>query len=224
LKESSIVRKAKRIDEILADMYGAKKQTKLRDPTEELILTVLSQNTNDINRDRAFTSLRKRFPDWNDVAEANPSAIARTIKVGGLANIKSKRIIKILRQIGERSADYSIGFLERMSDRDAWDYLMEFDGVGPKTASCVLLFSLGRRAMPVDTHVHRVSVRLGLIPDGYTAENAHEWYRELALPVDIYQFHINMIQHGRTICRPQKPKCEKCPLRKHCMYFKGLRG
>ncbi len=224
MKKSSIVRKAKRIDWILADRYGAKKQKKLRDPTEGLILTVLSQNTNDINRDRAFTSLRERFPDWNDVAEANPSAIARAIKAGGLANIKSKRIIKILRQIGERSSDYSLSFLRKMSDQEAWGYLMEFKGVGPKTASCVLLFSLGRRAMPVDTHVHRVSARLGLIPDGHTAEDAHEWYRELALPVDIYQFHINMIQHGRTICRPQKPKCEKCPLRRHCLYFKGLPG
>jgi endonuclease-3 len=109
-----------------------------------------------------------------------------------------------------------------MSDQEAWDYLMEFEGVGPKTASCVFLFSFGRRTMPVDTHVHRVSARLGLIPDGYSAEDAHDWYRELALPVDIYQFHINLIQHGRTICRPQRPKCEKCTLRRLCLYFREL--
>ncbi len=224
MKKSSIVRKAKRIDGILADRYGARRQAKLRDPTEELIVTILSQNTNDTNRDRAFASLKKKFPAWSDIVKASPSAIARTIKTGGLANIKSKRIIKILRQIGERSPDYSLSFLKKMSDQEAWGYLMEFEGVGPKTASCVFLFSLGRNTMPVDTHVHRVSARLGLIPDGYTAEEAHEWYSELALPVDIYRFHINMIQHGRTICRPQKPKCEKCPLRRHCLYFKGLPG
>ncbi len=224
MKESSIVKKAKRIDEILADTYGAKKQAKFRNPTEELILTVLSQNTNDTNRDRAFASLKKKYPGWRDVAGARPAGIARAIKAGGLANVKSKRIIKILKQIGEKSADYSLWFLKKMSDQDAWDYLMEFEGVGPKTASCVMLFSLGRKAMPVDTHVHRVSARLGLIPDGCTAEGAHDWYEELALPVGIYQFHINMVQHGRTTCRPQKPKCEKCPLRRHCIYFRGLPG
>ncbi len=224
MKKSSIVCRAKRIDRILADTYGAKKQANLRDPTEELILTVLSQNTNDTNRDRAFNSLKDRFPDWSDVAGANPSAIARTIKAGGLANIKSKRIVKILRQIGEKSPDFSLSFLKGMSDQDGWDYLMEFEGVGPKTASCVLMFSFGRKTMPVDTHVHRVSARLGLIPDGYMAEDAHDWYRELALPLDIYQLHLNMIQHGRTICRPQKPKCEKCPLKRQCLYFRGLPG
>jgi len=224
LKKSSIVRKAKRIDGILADTYGAKRQAKLRDPTEELILTVLSQNTNDTNRDRAFVSLKERFPNWSDIVGASPSAIARTIKAGGLANVKSRRIIKILRQIAEKSPDHSLSFLKRMSDQDARDYLMEFEGVGPKTASCVLMFSLGRKTMPVDTHVHRVSARLGLIPEGYTAEDAHDWYRKLALPVNVYQLHLNMIQHGRTICRPQKPKCEKCPLKRQCLYFRGLPG
>ena len=224
MEKSSIVKKAKRIDEILADTYGARRQAKFRNPTEDLILTVLSQNTNDTNRDRAFASLKKKYPGWREVAGASPAGIARAIKTGGLANIKSKRIIKILKQIGEKSADYSLRFLKKMSDQDAWDYLMEFEGVGPKTASCVMLFSLGRRTMPVDTHVHRVSARLGLIPDGCTAESAHDWYIELALPVDIYQLHLNMVQHGRTICRPQKPKCEKCPLKRHCLYFRGLLG
>jgi endonuclease-3 len=205
-------------------MYGAKRQARLRDPTEELILTILSQNTNDTNRDRAFRSLRKRLPSWNDVMGASPSTIARTIKAGGLANIKSKRIVKILRQISEKSPDFSLSFLKGMSDQDARDYLMEFEGVGPKTASCVLMFSLGRKAMPVDTHVHRVSSRLGLLPDGCTAEEAHDWYGELDLPVDIHQLHLNMIQHGRTICRPQKPKCKECPLKRQCLYFRGLSG
>ena len=221
MKKSSVVRKARRIDRILVEMYGVKRQARLRDPAEELILTILSQNTNDTNRDRAFNSLKKKFPGWSDVSEASPSAVARTIKIGGLANIKSKRIIKILRQIGEKSPDFSLSFLKDMSDQGARDYLMEFEGVGPKTASCVLMFSLGRKTMPVDTHVHRVSVRLGLIPDGCTAEEAHDWYQRLDLPVDIYQFHLNMIQHGRKICRPQKPKCEECPLRRQCLYFRG---
>lgn len=187
-------------------------------------MTVLSQNTNDINRDRAFNSLKKNFPGWSDVAAASPSAIARRIKIGGLANIKSKRIIKILRQIGERSPDFSLSFLKEMSDQDAREYLMEFEGVGPKTASCVLMFSLGRKTMPVDTHVHRISTRLGLIPDGCTAEEAHDWYEQLDLPVDIYQLHLNMIQHGRTICRPQKPKCKECPLKRQCLYYREGRS
>lgn len=205
-------------------MYGDKKQSRFSDPTEELILTILSQNTNDLNRDRAYSSLISRFGSWKEISGARASSIAAAIKVGGLANIKARRIKKILRQIGERSEDYSISFIKKMSDNDAWEYLMSFDGVGPKTASCVMMFSLGRNFMPVDTHVHRVSRRLGLIPENMNAEKAHEWYREMHSPVDPYRLHLNLIQHGRTLCRAGKPKCGECGLKDRCQYFAGKKN
>lgn len=220
MKTNAILKRIERIDAILAENYGARKQERFRDPIEELILTILSQNTNDRNRDRAFESLKKRFPRWEDAARAGPAEIARVIREGGLANIKSKRIKKILSQIRRESPDFTMTFLKRMSDRDAFDYLMKFDGVGPKTASCVLLFSLGRKSMPVDTHVHRVSLRLGLSSNGDSAEAVFETYRDLPLTVDVYQFHLNMIAHGRVLCRPARPACGKCPLTRFCRYFR----
>jgi endonuclease III len=221
-EQKSLQKKSAKIDKILAGLYGAKKQTSKSDPTAELILTVLSQNTNDINRDRAYHSLRQQFPSWDDIANAKPGAVAKAIKVGGLAAIKSKRIIKILTQIKSRSNDYSLSFLNKLSDKEIWEYLIAFDGVGPKTASCVLLFALGRKAMPVDTHVHRVGKRLGLIPDNFSAEKAHPWFLELELPIDMYQFHLNLIQHGRVICRPKNPKCDSCPLTRLCLYYRAM--
>lgn len=223
MNRKTTVNRAARIDSILAKTYGVKKQTRFRDPTEELILTVLSQNTNDINRDRAYRSLREKFPRWSDVVAAGGVKIARAIQVGGLANIKSKRIIKILKQINSKSRGYSLEFLKDMPDGEVWDYLIDFDGVGPKTASCVMMFALGRDTMPVDTHVHRVGIRLGLIPEEYSAEEAHSWFGELSLPADIYQMHLNMINHGRALCRPSNPKCEQCPLKRNCLYFKESR-
>ncbi len=217
---SKYIRKARAIDRILAATYGTKIQHRHTDPTTELILTVLSQNTNDTNRDRAFESLRDKFPTWRDIARARPAQIAKAIEIGGLSRIKSGRIKKILARIREKSADYSLAFLEPMSDLEVWDYLISFGGVGPKTVACVLLFSLGRNIMPVDTHVHRVGLRLGLIPQGYSAEKAHLMFLELNLPLNLYQFHLNLIQHGRTLCRPRNPRCAECPLKKHCDYYK----
>lgn len=219
-----MIRKIKAIDRELVKMHGEKVQRKFQDPTEELILTVLSQNTNDLNRDRAFDSLRSKFSGWGEIAAARASSIGSAIKVGGLANIKSKRIKKILRQIGDRSENYSISFINDMADNEAWNYLMSFEGVGPKTASCVMMFSLGRNFMPVDTHVHRVSGRLGIIPKGMSAEAAHDWFRDLKPPVSVYQLHLNLIQHGRSICRPARPKCNECGLSKYCDYFNGKDG
>ena len=219
MKRPVLLKKIVIVDKKLTEMYGEKKQLEFRDPTQELILTILSQNTNDFNRDRAYVSLTARFSDWEQLAYARSSSIASAIRVGGLANIKSKRIKKILRQIGERSKDYSISFIEKMTDNEAWEYLLSFEGVGPKTAACVMMFSLGRDFMPVDTHVHRVSGRLGLIPKAMNAERAHDWYREMKPPVSMYQFHLNMIQHGRTLCRPAKPKCLKCGLKRECVFF-----
>ncbi len=215
----ALTRKVLIVDKILAEMYGEKKQERFMEPTDELILTVLSQNTNDINRDRAFTALREKFPTWQDAAGASTTSIASAIKIGGLANIKSKRIKKILKQIGEKSDDYTISFIKKMPDEKAWEYLVAFDGVGPKTASCVMMFSLGKDTMPVDTHVHRLSKRLGLIANSVNADQAHDWYREMSFPVSAYQFHLNLIQHGRTLCRAKSPQCFECRLKKQCSYY-----
>jgi endonuclease-3 len=223
MEKRALLKKMATVEKILAEMYGDKRQSKYRDPTEELILTILSQNTNDINRDRAFTLLTSRFSGWSEIAAARSSAIAGAIKVGGLANIKSKRIKRILKQIGDRADNYSLSFLKKMTDNEAWEYLVSFDGVGPKTAACVMMFSLGKDVMPVDTHVQRVSNRLGLIPEGMNAEKAHDWYRELKPPVSLYRFHLNMISHGRSLCRPAKPKCDQCSLTRFCVFYKENR-
>ncbi len=221
MNRRALTTKTLAIDKILAGMYGAKKQSRFSDPTEELILTVLSQNTNDTNRDRAFRALKAKFPAWADIVSSRPVVIENTIKTGGLAGVKSRRIKKILQQVGLKSPDYSLTFLQDMSDTEVWEYLVSFDGVGPKTASCVMMFSLGRNTMPVDTHVHRISKRLGLIPENLSAESAHDWFREQKLPVDLYQLHLNMIQHGRTLCRPANPKCQDCGLKKKCLFFES---
>jgi endonuclease III len=217
---SELTRRTTVIDRILAKRYGIKIQHRLTDPASELILTILSQNTNDTIRDRAYESLKSRFPAWSDVAAARSSQIAKAIEIGGLSVIKSKRIKKILTQIAEKSSDYNLSFLETMSDQQVWDYLISFIGVGPKTVACVLLFSLGRNTMPVDTHVLRVGKRLNLIPDNYNAEKAHRWFFDLGLPLSMYQLHLNLISHGRALCRPRNPKCTECPLTRYCQFYK----
>ena len=218
---TNIIKRTRTIDKILALKYGPKTLVTRSEPTSELIRTTLSQNTNDRNRDKAFDELRRRFPSWRDVAAASPNEIAKAIKIGGLSKIKSGRIRNILNQIGEESSDLTLSFLESMPDEEIWDYLISFKGVGPKTVSCVMLFALGRHAMPVDTHVHRVGRRLGLIPEKMNAEGAHRWFLQLNLPLNIYQLHINMIWHGRSLCRPRNPKCPPCPLKRHCLYFRA---
>jgi endonuclease-3 len=220
LPRPKLLQRATAIDLLLVQRYGVKTQHRHTDPTSELILTILSQNTNDTNRDRAYENLKRQFPTWADVVAARPSKIAKAIEIGGLSAIKSKRIKTILIQIGKRSPDYTLSFLEKMNDQDIWDYLLSFVGVGPKTAACVLLFSLGRNTMPVDTHVYRVGQRLGLIPNDFSAEKAHRRFLDLNLPLNLYQLHLNMITHGRTLCRPTNPKCSDCPLKRYCLYYK----
>jgi endonuclease-3 len=217
---TAVKSKIKSIDKLLEKMYGIRVQNKFSNPTDELILTVLSQNTNDNNRDKAFKALKDKYPGWKHVANARTSSIARAIKVGGLANIKSKRIKKILKQIGKDSPIYSLNSLKELSDSKAWEYLTGFDGVGPKTASCVMMFSFGRNFMPVDTHVFRVGKRLGIIPGNLNADKSHDLFRKANLNISLYQLHLNMIRHGREKCRPRNPKCDGCILRQKCNYYK----
>jgi endonuclease-3 len=182
------------------------------DPLEELVLTVLSQHTSDVNADRAFASLRRAFAAWDEVARARPEAVADAIRSGGLANTKAPRIQAILREVREREGGFDLSRLRRMSDVDVTAYLSSLPGVGPKTSAVVLAFSLGRDAIPVDTHVHRVATRLGWIEERMSAQSAHRALAEL-VPAEIrVPLHVGLIRLGREICKAGRPRCEECPL------------
>ena len=198
--------------ELLAPVYGRPVPQVSNDPLAELVLTVLSQNTSDTNSGRAFIDLMRAYPSWDAIADAPAEDIVSAIQRGGLARVKAPRIQAILRAVRERSPNWDVGFLEEVPLEDARGWLRALPGVGPKTAACVLLFSLGRPALPVDTHVERVSKRLGLIPAAASAEHAHELLEALVPPADYYPFHMLLIKHGRRICSARRPACERCPL------------
>lgn len=212
--------KALLVHELLLKHYGEPPLRRPLDPLSELILTILSQNTADVNSGRAYRALRDRFPTWEAVLEADPTELARAIRIGGLANAKAPRIQQILRKLKEERGDLSLDFLERMSVAEARAYLLALPGVGPKTAACVLLFSLHKPAFPVDTHVYRVTQRLGLIPLKATPEKAGLLLEELVPQKAYYPFHINLIRHGRAICKAAKPRCEICPIAQVCDYLR----
>jgi endonuclease-3 len=213
--------KVKAIHKILLKTYGEPERSPL-DAVSELVCTILSQNTNDANRDRAYTALRTRFPTWEQVRDAPAKQVVAAIRPAGLAKQKGPRIQQVLRCIAELNPGQplNIDFLADMPVGEAKQWLMSLDGVGPKTAAIVLLFSLNRPAFPVDTHIHRVTTRLGLIPEGTTAEKAHALLEALTPPEWYYEFHLNLIAHGRAVCKAQRPRCETCPLQEHCQYFK----
>jgi endonuclease-3 len=191
------------------------------DPVDELVGTILSQHTSDVNTARAFASLRARFPTWQDVIEAPTGDVAGTIRCGGLADLKAPRIQAALVAVRERFGALDLSELAGMSVAAGRAELVALKGVGPKTASCVLLFSLGLPAMPVDTHVHRVARRLGIIEASETAESAHALLED-ALGEnrdEVYAFHMNVIAHGRTVCLARRPRCERCVLTGCCDYF-----
>jgi endonuclease III len=185
---------------------------------DELVATVLSQATSDRNSERAFAELKARLPCWEQVAEAPWEEVANAIRSGGIADQKARRIQQILRAIEEREGRIDLGRLTELDDQAVEEYLTSLPGVGPKTAACVLVFSMGRAAFPVDTHVLRVATRLGWIPPKTTGDKAH---RLLAhrVPADIrYDLHIALITHGRTVCKAQRPRCESCVLLDLCPY------
>jgi endonuclease-3 len=215
----SITDKARRIHDLLLQEYGPRPWQPGRDPLATLVGTILSQNTNDLNRDRAFERMRERFPTWEEVRDANPAELVEAIRTAGLANQKGPRIQNALRIITEQQGQLSLDFLADMEIEEARKWLTSIKGIGPKTAAIVLCFALGKPAFPVDTHVHRVTKRLGLIGPKTTREQAHTLLEEL-LPVEIYYpFHMNLIAHGRQVCKSQQPRCEVCVLQEHCDYF-----
>jgi endonuclease-3 len=192
--------------------YGPLEPPRRTDPLEELILTVQSQHTSDLNAERAFKALRSTFPTWEDVVRAKPEHVADVIRSGGLANTKAVRIQRILREIREREGRYDLSFLSQRPDDEVREYLTSLPGVGPKTAAVVMSFSLGRAALPVDTHVHRVSGRLGLIPPSTSADKAHRLLEDLVPPELRTSLHVGLITLGREICKAGRPRCEECPL------------
>ena len=210
--------KVARICDALDDRYG-KKQWADRGPVlDELIRTVLSQNTTAGNCAEAFKKLRQRFPAWEDARDARWQEIAQAIRSGGLANRKAPRIRAILSEIDERGGVLDLEWIADLADSEALDYLMAFEGVGRKTAACVLMFALGRSVLPVDTHVHRVATCLGLIGK-VDADKAHDLLQQLVPPERVYSFHVNTVLHGRQICRARRPQCDRCAIRRNCDYF-----
>ena len=206
------------VDRRLTGVYGRPRWHSHGAPLDELIATVLSQHTSDTNTARAFAGLRSRFPDWDGVVDAPTIEVADAIRSGGLADVKAPRIQAILRAVQAETGETSLDWLGSLSLDTARDWLLELPGVGPKTAACVLLFSLGLPAMPVDTHVHRVSRRLELIASGVSAEAAHNSLDRLigADRDSIYTLHLNLIQHGRDTCKARNPACGRCCLAEIC--------
>ncbi len=185
-------------------------------PLDSLIGTVLSQNTTDANSGPAFDRLKAKFPAWETAARAKPGQIAAPIRSGGLAEIKAARIKRILQQIERDRGRLDLSFLDRLPLSEARRYLTNLPGVGPKTAACVLLFSLGKPAFPVDTHVLRVSKRLGLIPPTTTMDRAHDIFADLLQPSQMLPLHLGLVRHGRQVCAARRPKCSICSLAELC--------
>jgi endonuclease-3 len=202
--------------QLLSEAYGSKKWNPDRDPVAVLVQTILSQNTTDKNSDRAFASLLATFKSWNDIAAADTRDIAMPIRIGGLADVKAKYIKDALSAIEAKHPDFNLDFLRNFSLDDAREWLMQLPGVGMKTASCVLLFSLGIPALPVDTHVYRVSRRLGLLDGAISVNHAHKYLERIVPENSAYSFHILLIEHGRKTCKARNPHCAKCAVENIC--------
>jgi endonuclease III len=209
-------RRVRAIARRLERYFGPLEPPRATDPLEELVWTVLSQHTSDANAERAFHALRASYPTWGQVVGARTATLADVIRSGGLANTKAPRIQAILREILEREGRYDLSVLRTLDDHGARQYLTSLPGVGPKTAAVVMAFSLGRDTIPVDTHVHRVSRRLGLIPARASAEKAHDLLDGL-VPEDLKTpMHVGLIRLGREVCKAGRPRCQECPLADLC--------
>ena len=205
---------------LLLGEYGSCRWQPRNSPLAVLVQTILSQNTSDVNSRRAFNSLLASFDSWESVAAADVNDISTAIKMGGLGDIKAKRIKAALAEIKRKQGKLELDFLNQLPLAEARDWLKQLPGVGSKTASCVLLFSLGRPALPVDTHVLRVTKRLGLIGPKTSAEQAHRLLESLVPADSVYQFHLLLIEHGRRVCQAQRPRCSRCALRGICPGYK----
>lgn len=209
-----------RICDRLDACYGRREWTEGRLVLDELVYTILSQNTSAGNCEEAFRKLTERFRTWEAVMAAPVEEISSAIKCGGLANIKAPRIRRILEQIDQRQGSLDLQWIADTPDQEANDFLLGFDGVGRKTAACVLMFSLGRPVLPVDTHVHRVAMRLGIIGN-VSADAAHDLLQEMVKPERVYSFHVNMVTHGGQVCHARGPECPKCCIKELCEYYRS---
>lgn len=207
----------------LKKAYGAPRPFKATEPVDEIIRTILSQNTNDRNSLAAFAKLKKHFRRWDEVVDTDARRIAAVIKHAGLANIKAKRIKEVLLEIKRRERKISLSALKGLDVGSGLEYLMSLKGIGPKTAACVLLFSFRKPVMPVDTHIFRVSKRLGLIAHKVNIEEAHKILTDMCLSDRsskglIYELHLCIIEHGRRTCKAQNPRCGFCVLYNMCSF------
>jgi endonuclease III len=200
----------------LKQAYGDRKRTSLPDAAGVLVQTILSQNTSDLNSGRAYDSLLKKFKTWDAVSGATLNSISKAIIHGGLADVKAKYIKDSLKEIKRRRGSFELDFLKELQLKEALEWLTSLPGVGLKTANVVLLFSLGMPAVPVDTHIFRVSKRLGLIDEKLTPEKAHMELEKIVPEEEAYPFHLLMIEHGRRTCHPRNPECAKCILMDIC--------
>jgi len=217
-----IIERAKYTHDTLMAYFGRPEWREALQPIDELVSTILSQNTNDVNRDVAFNRLRAAFPTWEAVMSAPEQEVVEAIRPAGLANQKGPRIQSVLREISAERGSMDLMFLRDIPIEDAHTWLVKFNGVGPKTAAIVLLFSLGIPAFPVDTHIYRVSGRIGLRPQKMTVEQAHPYLAGLFPRDEYYEAHLNLIRLGREICHARKPECAACPLKKFCQYAAGV--
>jgi len=214
-----LAKRALAIHQRLLDFYGHPQWRKPLPPLDELISTILSQNTNDLNRDTAFNALKESFTSWEALRDAPLRQVKAAIRTAGLANQKAPRIQAALRSITKLRGQLSLEFLRDLPAPEAKIWLRQFKGVGPKTAAIVLQFSLGKPAFPVDTHIYRVTGRLGLRPAGMNVEKAHDYFEKLLTPENYYAAHLNLIRLGREICVARKPRCPDCPLKNLCDYY-----
>jgi endonuclease-3 len=211
--------KTRTVHQRLLEAYGQPEWRPHLDPISEVVSTILSQNTSDVNRDRGFERLRARFATWEEVRDGPVVAIEDAIRPAGLAQQKAPRIKGALQFITQERGELTLEFLKGLPVDEAKAWLTQIKGIGPKTAAIILLFSLGMPAFPVDTHVHRVTRRLGLIGPKVSAEKAHHLLEDLVPPEWYYPFHLNVIRHGREICHARNPRCEICPLQDLCNYY-----
>ncbi len=213
------------VEEKLTARYGARPhraEAYDSDLLGALIATILSQHTSDLNSGRAYLSLKAAFPSgWNTLRDAPVEEIANAIRSGGLADMKAPRIQRLAREVYERTGDTTLDCLREIAtDGERLAYLKSFHGIGPKTAACVLCFNMGRPVIPVDTHVHRVSARIGLIGPKTSADKAHDELLEIVPGAQAYSFHVHLIEHGRSICHARKPQCAVCPVASRCQYYR----
>ena len=206
----------------LADNYGQPQWRRHLPPVDELVSTILSQSTSDGNRDKGFYALKARYAGWESVMNAPEADVIATIRPAGLANQKGPRIQAALRYVYEARGEISLDFLAEMPLAAARDWLTAINGVGRKTAAIILLFAFDRPAFPVDTHVHRITGRLGLIGAKVTADKAHDILEALGEPESFYSMHLNLIRHGRETCHARNPQCQICVLQTECAYYQHI--